>query len=124
MQDGRLQAGDQLLSVDGKSLIGISQERAAEYMMETGPVVTLQVARQGAIYHGLATILSQPSPQVNRGESVKGGVTSVTWVLHHSRLFGGGDSMSESRARGQGERRGPVGAQEDRGTGVTPAVAG
>lgn len=123
-QDGRLQAGDQLLSVDGKSLIGISQERAAEYMMETGPVVTLQVARQGAIYHGLATILSQPSPQVNRGESVKGGVTSVTWVLHHSRLFGGGDSMSESRARGQGERRGPVGAQEDRGTGVTPAVAG
>ncbi|KAK8736347.1 hypothetical protein OTU49_004954 [Cherax quadricarinatus] len=65
-QDGRLQAGDQLLSVDGKSLIGITQERAAEYMMETGPVVTLEVARQGAIYHGLATILSQPSPHVNR----------------------------------------------------------
>ncbi|KAK7020754.1 hypothetical protein SK128_026085, partial [Halocaridina rubra] len=66
-QDGRLQAGDQLLTVDGKSLIGITQERAAEYMMETGPVVTLEVARQGAIYHGLATILSQPSPQTNRG---------------------------------------------------------
>ncbi|XP_064119658.1 uncharacterized protein LOC135224522 isoform X11 [Macrobrachium nipponense] len=65
-QDGRLQAGDQLLTVDGKSLIGITQERAAEYMMETGPVVTLEVARQGAIYHGLATILSQPSPQANR----------------------------------------------------------
>ncbi|KAG7174394.1 Afadin-like 1 [Homarus americanus] len=65
-QDGRLQAGDQLLSVDGKSLIGITQEHAAEYMMETGPVVTLEVARQGAIYHGLATILSQPSPHANR----------------------------------------------------------
>ena len=68
-QDGRLQAGDQLLSVDGKSLIGITQEQAAEYMMQTGPVVTLEVARQGAIFHGLATLLSQQSPQVNRGKS-------------------------------------------------------
>ena len=31
-------------------------------MMRTGNVVTLDVARQGAIYHGLATLLSQPSP--------------------------------------------------------------
>lgn len=85
-----MQAGDQLLSVDGKSLIGISQERAAEYMMETGPVVTLQVARQGAIYHGLATILSQPSPQVNRGESVADGVTSGTRVLHNHACLGDG----------------------------------
>lgn len=27
MQDGRLAAGDQLLSVDGRSLVGLSQER-------------------------------------------------------------------------------------------------
>lgn len=26
-QDGRIQAGDQLLEVDGKSLIGVSQEK-------------------------------------------------------------------------------------------------
>lgn len=26
-QDGRLAAGDQLLSVDGRSLVGLSQER-------------------------------------------------------------------------------------------------
>ncbi|XP_047737139.1 afadin [Hyalella azteca] len=62
-QDGRLQAGDQLLSVDGRSLVGISQERAAEYMKRTGPTVVLEVARQGAFYHGLATVLEQPSPQ-------------------------------------------------------------
>lgn len=62
-QDGRLQAGDQLLSVDGRSLVGISQERAAEYMKRTGPAVVLEVARQGAFYHGLATVLEQPSPQ-------------------------------------------------------------
>lgn len=106
MQDGRLQAGDQLLSVDGKSLIGISQERAAEYMMETGPVVTLQVARQGAIYHGLATILSQPSPQVNRGESLSGQYASDTWVLHNSRLFGGRRAAwAESRVCTEGLRR-------------------
>uniref|UniRef100_A0A669CV09 Afadin n=1 Tax=Oreochromis niloticus TaxID=8128 RepID=A0A669CV09_ORENI len=66
--DGRLAAGDQLLSVDGRSLVGLSQERAAELMTRTGSVVTLEVAKQGAIYHGLATLLNQPSPMMPRGE--------------------------------------------------------
>ena len=64
--DGRLAAGDQLLSVDGESLTGITQERAAEIMMRTGQIVELEVAKQGAIYHGLATLLSQPSPVMGR----------------------------------------------------------
>ncbi|CAG9785219.1 unnamed protein product [Diatraea saccharalis] len=59
--DGRLAAGDQLLSVDGQSLVGITQEKAAEYLMRTGPVVTLEVAKQGAVLHGLATLLHQPA---------------------------------------------------------------
>uniref|UniRef100_A0A8D3DQD0 Afadin n=1 Tax=Scophthalmus maximus TaxID=52904 RepID=A0A8D3DQD0_SCOMX len=67
--DGRLAAGDQLLSVDGRSLVGLSQERAAELMTRTGSVVTLEVAKQGAIYHGLATLLNQPSPMMQRGET-------------------------------------------------------
>ncbi|XP_077077404.1 afadin isoform X24 [Siphateles boraxobius] len=74
--DGRLTAGDQLLSVDGRSLVGLSQERAAELMTRTGSVVTLEVAKQGAIYHGLATLLSQPSPMMprasDRGRGDKG----------------------------------------------------
>lgn len=41
--------------------------RAAEYLVRTGPIVTLEVAKQGAIYHGLATLLSQPSPVMTRG---------------------------------------------------------
>ncbi|XP_077268502.1 adherens junction formation factor afadin isoform X11 [Temnothorax americanus] len=65
--DGRLTAGDQLLKVDGQSLVGITQEKAAEYLVRTGPIVTLEVAKQGAIYHGLATLLSQPSPVMTRG---------------------------------------------------------
>ncbi|CAK1553482.1 unnamed protein product [Leptosia nina] len=59
--DGRLAAGDQLLSVDGHSLVGISQEKAAEYLVRTGPTVTLEVAKQGAVLHGLATLLHQPT---------------------------------------------------------------
>ncbi|XP_074640030.1 afadin-like [Tubulanus polymorphus] len=64
--DGRLQAGDQLLEVDGKSLIGVSQEKAAELMVKTGDRVTLKVARKAAVYHGLATLLNQPSPEIQR----------------------------------------------------------
>ena len=42
--------------------------RAAELMTKTGQTVTLKVAKQGAIYHGLATLLSQPSPVMPRGK--------------------------------------------------------
>ncbi|XP_078504966.1 afadin isoform X3 [Lissotriton helveticus] len=70
--DGRLAAGDQLLSVDGRSLVGLSQERAAELMTRTGSVVTLEVAKQGAIYHGLATLLNQPSPMMHRASDRRG----------------------------------------------------
>ena len=34
--------------------------------------MTLEVAKQGAIYHGLATLLQQPSPVVARGGEQKG----------------------------------------------------
>nr|CAD7463298.1 unnamed protein product [Timema tahoe] len=64
--DGQLQAGDQLLKVDGQSLVGITQEKAAEYLVRTGSVVVLEVGKQGAIYHGLATLLQQPSPVMTR----------------------------------------------------------
>ncbi|XP_066147649.1 uncharacterized protein cno isoform X5 [Euwallacea fornicatus] len=65
-RDGRLAAGDQLLSVDGQSLLGITQEKAAEFLVRTGSVVTLEVAKGGAVYHGLATLLQQPSPTPQR----------------------------------------------------------
>ena len=41
--------------------------RAAELMVKSGADVTLRIAKQGAIYHGLATLLSQPTPMVSRG---------------------------------------------------------
>ncbi|XP_013410608.1 afadin isoform X2 [Lingula anatina] len=69
--NGQLQAGDQLLEVDGKSLVGLTQEKAAELMTKTGHTVTLRVAKQGAIYHGLATLLSQPSPVMQRASPAK-----------------------------------------------------
>ncbi|XP_034153326.1 afadin-like [Esox lucius] len=49
------------------ALVGYSQERAASIMMHTGPVVTLQVAKQAATYHGLAALLDEP-PSVENTE--------------------------------------------------------
>lgn len=65
-RDGRLQAGDQLLEVDGQSLVGLMQEKAAQLMTKTGATVQLKVAKQAAAYHGLAALLSQPSPIMQR----------------------------------------------------------
>ena len=67
--DGRLQAGDQILKVDDRGLVGITQERAAEIMLQTGQVVELVVAKRAAVYHGLETLLSQPSPVRSRASS-------------------------------------------------------
>ena len=36
-------------------------------MTRTGPVVNLRVAKQAAGYHGLTTLLAQPSPVMTRG---------------------------------------------------------
>ncbi|XP_071801654.1 uncharacterized protein [Asterias amurensis] len=65
-KDGRIMAGDQILEVDGNSLVGCTQEQAAMFLMKTGQVVRLKIAKQGAIYHGLAAILSQASPPMQR----------------------------------------------------------
>ncbi|XP_072037063.1 LOW QUALITY PROTEIN: uncharacterized protein [Amphiura filiformis] len=66
-KDGRLMAGDQLLEVDANFLVGITQEGAAEALMNTGQIVHLKVAKKGAIKHGLAELLVQTEmPQVNK----------------------------------------------------------
>ncbi|KAM9341599.1 afadin [Symphorus nematophorus] len=67
--NGRLTAGDQLLSVDGQNLVGLSQERAAAIMMQTGPVVTLQVAKFGASFHGLGALLSEAASERTTGDN-------------------------------------------------------
>lgn len=37
-------------------------------MMQTGPVVTLKVAKFGASYHGLGALLSEPTSERTTGE--------------------------------------------------------
>ena len=39
-------------------------------MTKTGQTVTLRVAKQGAVYHGLADLLSQPSPIMQRSAAM------------------------------------------------------
>ncbi|XP_043119430.1 afadin [Puntigrus tetrazona] len=60
--DSRLNPGDQLLSVDGESLVGVSQERAAEMMMHTGLVVSLEIVKSAAVFYGFEGVFTQ-SPQ-------------------------------------------------------------
>lgn len=61
-RDGRLQPGDQLLSVNGQSLVGISQEEAAAKMGAAGPIITFEVNKRAARYNGLSDWLNCPPP--------------------------------------------------------------
>ncbi|XP_055943711.1 afadin-like isoform X2 [Argiope bruennichi] len=102
--DGRLQAGDQLLKVDGHSLVGVNQEKAAELMTRTGPVVTLEVAKQAAIYNGLSDLLSKPSPTIQRGPRRMSERDIPSRVMHEnrpdSRLPTGPGQMMPPRMQG------------------------
>ncbi|XP_029910798.1 multiple PDZ domain protein [Myripristis murdjan] len=61
-QDGRIHIGDTILSVDGVSLQGCSEQRAMEVLRRTGPLVRLRLLRK-AIH--LSHILP-PAPPLHR----------------------------------------------------------
>uniref|UniRef100_A0A8R1E2E3 PDZ domain-containing protein n=1 Tax=Caenorhabditis japonica TaxID=281687 RepID=A0A8R1E2E3_CAEJA len=61
-QDGRLETGDQLLSVNGHSLIGISQEDAARLMTQSGNEVHFDVRKNAASRNGLVNWLVPQTP--------------------------------------------------------------
>lgn len=65
-----------MLKVDGHSLIGIDQENAAKLMTNTGPVVTLEVAKQGAVFHGLSGLLKEGASAANSGQLPSAASTS------------------------------------------------
>ncbi len=72
--DGRLNAGDQLLAVDEQSLVNVSQERAAELMTKSGQCVVLTVAKDAATFHNLDALLNKsptfPNHQMNNAQSM------------------------------------------------------
>ncbi|CAJ0577570.1 unnamed protein product, partial [Mesorhabditis spiculigera] len=59
--DGRLAVGDQLLSVNGIPLMGITQEDAASRMARAGPNVCFEVRKGAAQANGLAHWLNAPT---------------------------------------------------------------
>lgn len=85
-------------------------------------MVTLEVAKQGAIYHGLATLLNQPSPMMQRRKHCLGeGGVCLLWVTANRRLAGHFPRASALRAGPvpssvqfyrEGDRDGPCGSQD------------
>ena len=50
-------------------------------MKSTGQTVTLKVAKRAALYHGLGTLLDQPSPQVQQHSGMESIVCSVLFCF-------------------------------------------
>ncbi|KAM3864766.1 multiple PDZ domain protein [Diretmus argenteus] len=64
-QDGHIHIGDTILSVDGVSLQGCSEQRAMEVLRRTGPLVRLKLLRKSV---GLSHILP-PAPPLKHSHS-------------------------------------------------------
>uniref|UniRef100_A0AAF5CY40 Afadin n=1 Tax=Strongyloides stercoralis TaxID=6248 RepID=A0AAF5CY40_STRER len=65
-KDGRIETGDQLLTLNGHSLIGISQEAAAEIMAKCGPQLNFEVAKNAAYCNGLSSWFSKANENNER----------------------------------------------------------
>ncbi|TKR95902.1 hypothetical protein L596_010007 [Steinernema carpocapsae] len=70
-RDGRIEIGDQLLSVNGQSLLDITQEQAAQKMGAAGVEVSFEVSKGAANCNGLAAWLSDcpPTPALSTAHS-------------------------------------------------------
>jgi hypothetical protein len=78
--DGRIDAGDQLLAVDEASLVNVTQERAAELMTRSGhaTAVLLTVAKEAATYNGLDALLCKsPVPMQQQQQQQPTGAVSM-----------------------------------------------
>ncbi|XP_046863474.1 afadin-like [Xenia sp. Carnegie-2017] len=56
--DGRVSPGDQIIEVDGESLVGIEQEDAVKILIKCGSIVNLTIAKGAAEGHGVVKILN------------------------------------------------------------------
>ncbi|CAF0924092.1 unnamed protein product, partial [Didymodactylos carnosus] len=57
--NGRLQAGDQIIQVDNVILIDITQDQAADALKQCGPIVTLKILKDAAYHQGLSALLAK-----------------------------------------------------------------
>ncbi|GMR53582.1 hypothetical protein PMAYCL1PPCAC_23777 [Pristionchus mayeri] len=65
-KDGRLSAGDELISVNESPLRGLSQEEAARTLFACGPIVRFEVRMGAATKNGLLSYLVSPPPSQMR----------------------------------------------------------
>ncbi|XP_065650101.1 afadin isoform X2 [Hydra vulgaris] len=62
-KDGRIHAGDQILSVNEIGLVDVTQTQAAQIMGKSGSIITMEIIKGAAFYHGLSAIVEDEVPK-------------------------------------------------------------
>uniref|UniRef100_A0A3B3VVW4 PDZ domain-containing protein n=1 Tax=Poecilia latipinna TaxID=48699 RepID=A0A3B3VVW4_9TELE len=81
-QDGQMRVGDIILSVDGVSLQGCSEQRAMEVLRRTGPVVRLRLLRKAVCLRHILLPVSPLQPlrhshSLHEGSPYKSGLNEI-----------------------------------------------
>ncbi|KAK3853339.1 hypothetical protein Pcinc_040121, partial [Petrolisthes cinctipes] len=83
-QDGRLQAGDQIIEVDGKDMTSASHQQVCEALRRHGPVLSLGVYRERIeAYRTTSPTTPHPHLDIHQGD-----VVMVTLIKERSRPLG------------------------------------
>lgn len=79
----------------------LSSFRAAAIMMQTGPVVTLHVAKSGASYHGLEALMTPPAPENTSSKTQMWHKSWNMWLRLRLRTWTLSDGRDAAPERGQ-----------------------
>ncbi|KAI6207773.1 Afadin [Aphelenchoides besseyi] len=113
--NGNLETGDQLLSVNQRPLINVSQEVAAKRIAESGCIVQFEVAKNAALFNGMDTwlrntnFIRQTIPNVPIRQQIPPSISATELARHNrsasaSELYSQADTMSINSLSLQSQR--------------------
>lgn len=119
-KDGRIQVNDQVIEVDGKSLVGVTQAYAASVLRGTSGVVRFLIGREkDSTNSEIAQLISQSIQAEKEREAA---MTTMSQVLKDIERVGGQQTCSNDEAPNKALPRSPDPKDDDVfGLGVEPS---